>query len=80
MVGYGERTTLGLPSMTKEPPADAPARAKVRAYPILNPRYAGATPEMVGRALLRRDPEADDEEDESEESGIIDDPKVRSSI
>ena len=35
-----------------EPPAAPP--------PVINPRYAGATPKMVGRALLRTPP-ADDE-------------------
>ena len=30
---------------------------------ILNPRYAGATPKMVGRALLRPVPKADEEDD-----------------
>ena len=45
---------------------------------ILNPRYAGATPEMVGIALLRHRPDEPQEEDEP--SPIIDDPPVRSSI
>ena len=44
------------PAMTKnaagkrqpEPVTDPPGLP-----PIINPRYAGATPEMVGRALLR---------------------------
>ena len=31
---------------------------------ILNPRYKGATPEMVARALLQPRPVKDDEEDE----------------
>lgn len=66
--------------MTDKPDAATPARAKVGVPPILNPRYAGATPEMVARALLRHDPQADDEEDEAEPSGIIAEPRVRSSI
>ena len=44
---------------------------------ILNPRYAGATPEMVALALLRHKPEEDDGE---ESSPIIDDSPFQSSI
>ncbi len=37
---------------------------------VLNPRYAGATPEDVGRALLRAKPEAkpvaDDKDDDED--------------
>ncbi len=31
-------------------------KAKPESQPILNPRYAGATPEDVGRALLKHPP------------------------
>lgn len=44
---------------------------------IINPRYAGATPEMVGRALLRREPE---EAGEDDASPTVADPSVQSSI
>jgi len=50
-------------------PKDAPE--------FLNPRYAGATPEMVALALLRHKP---DEDDGEEASPIIDDPAFQSSI
>lgn len=33
---------------------------------ILNPRYAGATPEMVARALVRRDEDRGSRESEAE--------------
>ena len=44
------------------------ATPKPKPPPILNPRYEGATPEMVGRALLRHpEPEAPQKgEDQSE--------------
>lgn len=48
--------------------------------PILNPRYAGATLEAVGRALLRHDPESDDGEAEDKPSDIIDQPAIQSRI
>lgn len=57
-----------------------PARAKVGVPLILNPRYAGATPEMVARALLRHEPAADDGEEEAEPSSIMNQSRVRSSI
>ena len=47
--------------------------------PILNPRYAGATPEMVGLALTRHKQKAEDDEDK-EASPVIADTAVRSSI
>ena len=52
-------------------------KPKRKPVEVLNPRYAGATPEMVALALLRHKP---DEPDEGEPSPIIDDPPVRSSI
>lgn len=53
-------------------------RKKTKPEPeILNPRYAGATPDMVARALLRREPE--DAED-AEASSVIAETDVRSSI
>ena len=54
--------------------------AKPKDPEILNPRYAGATPEMVARALLRHEPEADDGESEAEPSGIMEQPAIQSSI
>ena len=36
-----------------------------QALEVQNPRYMGATPEMVGLALLRHDPESDDGEADS---------------
>ena len=54
--------------------------AKPKEPEILNQRYEGATPELVARALLRHDPEADDGEAEDKPSDIIDQPSVRSSI
>lgn len=47
---------------------------------ILNPRYAGATPEMVGRALLRQAPKEAAEPKSDEASNIIADPEIQSSI
>ena len=44
---------------------------------VLNPRYAGATPEMVALALLRHKP---DEDGGEEASPIIDDPDFQPSI
>ena len=44
---------------------------------IVNPRYAGATPEMVGRALLRREP---DEAADDGASPTVADPAIQSSI
>ncbi len=44
---------------------------------IQNPRYAGATPEMVGRALLKREPKGGDK---AKPSRIIAERPVRSSI
>ena len=58
--------------MTEKPKPDG--------VPILNPRYAGATPESVGRALLRHDPEADDGEAKDKPSDIIDQPAIQSRI
>ncbi len=46
----------------------------------LNPRYEGATPEMVARALLRHEPQAEDGEAEAEPSGIMDQPVIQSDI
>ena len=46
----------------EDPPADK-RRVEVR-----NPRYAGATPEDVGRALLRRVDNGRDDPDEDSES------------
>ncbi len=31
-------------------------KPKPKPVPVLNPRYAGATPEMVGKALLKHQP------------------------
>ena len=45
---------------------------------VRNPRHAGATPETVGRARLRHEPEADDKP--SKPSGIIGRPAIQSSI
>lgn len=45
---------------------------------ILNPRYAGATPEMVGLALLKHKPKGGD--GKAKPSRIIADHAVRSSI
>ena len=45
---------------------------------VRNPRYAGATPEMVGRALLRR-AKAGDGEEGMDASPVIIDPAVQSS-
>lgn len=55
------------------------SKPKLADVPILNPRYAGATPEMVGLALLRHKPKAEDGEVE-EASPVIDDPAHQSSI
>ena len=44
----------------------------------LNPRYAGATPEMVGLALLKHKPKGGD--GKAKTSRIIADRPVRSSI
>ena len=37
--------------------ADKP-KSKRKPVKVLNPRYAGATPEMVGKALLKHQPKA----------------------
>ena len=58
----------------------AKPRRKPKEPEIFNPRYAGATPEMVGRALLRHAPESSDGETDSEAADTIDKPEVRSSI
>ena len=47
---------------------------------VRNPRYAGATPEMVGRALLRRNPEGDDGETEDKPSDLTEKAGVRPNI
>ena len=47
---------------------------------VVNPRYVGATPEMVGSALLRHAPESSDGETDSEAAGTINEPEVRSRI
>ena len=44
---------------------------KPKEPPILNPRYAGATPAMVGLALLRREPEPDDRTAPDDESSPV---------
>ena len=44
---------------------------------VRNPRYEGATPEMVGRALLRREPEQAGDKDASP---TVADASVQSSI
>ena len=43
--------------------APKPPRAEI-AVDVVNPAYEGATIEMVGKALLRRPPKADDEGEE----------------
>ena len=45
---------------------------------VCNPRYEGAMPAMVGRALLRR--ESKDKGGEDEPSPTVADPSVQSSI
>ena len=55
-------------------------KPKPEGVPIENPRYAGATPEMVARALLRHNPEADDGEADTEPGAAAGEPEVRSSI
>ena len=45
---------------------------------VQNPRYEGATPEMVGRALLRR--ESEDQAEDGEASRTVADPVVQASI
>ena len=45
---------------------------------VLNPRYKGATPEMVGRALLKHKPK--DGDGKAKPSRVIADRAVRSSI
>ena len=62
--------------MSKDPklPAPKPPPAEIE-IDVVNPRYEGATPEMVGRLLLQRPPkdekpvadEADDEKDQSDD-------------
>ena len=47
---------------------------------IINPRYAGGSPEMVARALLRRDDDRGPRETESERRSGYAEPDVRSSI
>ena len=47
---------------------------------ILNPRYAGATPEMVARALLRHDPRGDDGEAEDKAPNLTEQDDVRPRI
>ena len=60
---------------------DQKTATKTKTKPeILNPRYAGATPELVARALLRHVPEAGDAEADSDPSAATDEPEVRSSI
>ena len=54
--------------------ADKP-KPKPEEPEVLNPRYAGATPEMVARALLRPRRKAEGEE----ASPVIADPSVQSS-
>ena len=51
------------------------AKTDPKAPPILNPRYEGATPAMVGLALLRREPEPDD--GAAEPSPVIAEPAPR---
>ena len=53
---------------------------KTKQPAILNPRYAGATPEQVGRALLRHEPAADGGEANSNPGVAADEPEVRSDI
>lgn len=45
---------------------------------VLNPRYAGATPGMVARALMRQKPK--DEDRKGKPSRVIADRPARSSI
>jgi hypothetical protein len=47
---------------------------------FLNPRYAGATPEQVGRTLLRHELAADGGEANSNPGVAADEPDVRSDI
>ena len=53
---------------------DKPKRKPVK---VLNPRYAGATPEMVGRALLKHQPKAATGRNDKPKTGKT---PVRSSI
>lgn len=48
-----------------------------KAVEVLNPRYAGATPEMVGKALLKHRPKAATGRKSADKTGK---PAVRSSI
>ena len=56
------------------------AKKPTRKVEVLNPHYKGATPEMVGRALLRPVPPKDEKPEDEEASGIIADPEFPSSI
>ena len=53
-------------------------KPKQKPVKVLNPRYAGATPEMVGRALMKHKPK--DGAGKDKPSPAISDRSVRSSI
>ena len=55
-----------------------PNKPKADTVEVLNPRYNGATPEMVALALLRHKPK--DGDGKAKPSRIIADRAVRSSI
>lgn len=57
-----------------------PKATKTDQVEVLNPRYKGATPEMVGRALLRQPEEASEEGDGDKPEEPIAPPYVRSTI
>ena len=47
---------------------------------VRNPRYAGATPEMVGLALLKHKPKGNDDEVENKPSDLTEQSDVRQNI
>ena len=53
---------------------------KTKQPEVLNPRYARATPEMEGRALLLHDPKAGDGEADTEPPAATHEQDVRSTI
>ena len=58
--------------------AKSKPKPKLSPEQVLNPAYAGATPEMVGRALMKHKPKAGG--GKAKPSRIIAKPAVRSSI
>ena len=55
-----------------------PKHKPVELLELLNPCYKGATPEMVGRALLRPVKSKDEKPEGGDASGIVGEPEVPS--